>query len=133
MTLENFFEKLIDKSAAMRALRKSAGKAIVMGMLDALQAPGNAAGLDPAELAGEGGELGLVPANDSPKPGVALPRPQLLGIAGKQEEPDRPGIPPKRVRKTPSRAAQPPQTLEQNGEVQGPPAPPPSDAEGEKK
>ena len=134
MSMENFFEKLLDKSAAMRALRKSAGKAIVLGMLDALQAPGSVAGLDAAELGGEAGELGHVPTKETPAPPVSLPRPQLLGIAAKEEEPDRPGVPPKRVRRNPSRTPGPPQPAERNGEVQGPPvAPPAGEAEGEKK
>lgn len=132
MVLENFFERLLDKSAAMRALRKSAGKAVVLGMLDALQAPGSVPGLDAAALGGEAGELSHVPAKETPAPPVALPRPQLLGIAAKEEEPDRPGVPPKRVRKKPFRAPGPSQPAERNGEVQGPPAPPPAgEAEGE--
>ena len=133
MALENFFERLLDKSAAMRALRKSAGKAVVLGMLDALQAPGSAAGGDAAEPGDDAGELRHVPAKDTPAPPVSLPRPQLLGIAAKEEEPDRPGVPPKRVRKKYPRAPGPPQPAEQNGEAQGPPAPAAGEAEGEKK
>lgn len=136
MALENFFERLLDKSAAMRALRKSAGKAVVLGMLDALQGPGSVAGLDATELGGEAGELGHVPTKETPTPPVSLPRPQLLGIAAKEEEPDRPGVPPKRVRKKPSHAPGPPQPVERNGEVQGPspaPAPPAGQVEGEKR
>lgn len=130
MALENFFEKLLDKSAAMRALRKSAGKAIVLGMLDALQTPGSVGGIEAVESGGEAGE-GHEPTNE-PAPAVSLPRPQLLGIAAKHEEPDRPGVPPKRVRKKPSRAAGSPQPSDRNGEPQAPPTPPASEAEGEK-
>src|SRR5262245_42775753 len=119
--MENFFEKLLDKSSAMRALRKSASKAIILGLLDALQAPGNAAELDTGELEAspQDAKEGATPSGRA----VPLPRPQLIGLPAKDDEPDRPGVPPKRVRKKSAHGPQVQGTHDANGEAQAEPPP----------
>src|SRR5207248_2296514 len=81
-------------------IRKSTQKAVILGMMDAMQSP-NALDADPGDpaVAGADGVNDQKAEAPSGSP-IALPRPQLIGIAVKPatDEPDRPGVPPKRVR-----------------------------------
>ena len=96
--MESFFEKLLDKSALMSAVRRSVKKATILGFADAVGGNSEQAAELP-ELATDGNAQ----AAQSPKVvhGMPLPRPQLIGIAAKKadEEPDMPGVPPKSIRK----------------------------------
>jgi len=99
--LEDFFEGLFDKSAVMRALRKSAKKATRLGIADALGCNGEQGEKEMSELPETtvNQEGGKTPAPKALN-GMPLPRPQLLGIgaAKSDDEPDQPGMPPKRIR-----------------------------------
>jgi hypothetical protein len=104
MSLESWAEGMLDKSFFARAMRKSTAKSVVLGWLDAIQNP-NAVMSDIAGVEGEGTqsppEKAIPVAPASPNQPVALPRPKLLSMPanGSADEPDRPGVPPRKVRK----------------------------------
>ncbi len=99
--LESFFQKLFDQSSAMQALRKAAKKATILGVAEGL-------GCDMAQAEVEVNVLSAQPmkanakVEEQPKPvqGMPLPKPQSIGILGRKpaDEPDGPGVPPKRIR-----------------------------------
>ena len=128
MSLGSYFEgaleKTIDKSFLMRVIRNSTKKAVILGVMDAMQNE-NSLDTDPAEktVVGVNG-VGTKPEMSSSSP-IALPRPQLIGIGPKKvaDEPDQPGVPPKRIRmkrKGANENEQPSDTPEPNhGELNG--------------
>lgn len=100
--IKKLTQQVLNNCFLADALRKMAARSMVLGCMDAVQNP-NAVleemGVQPSALAPEV-EL---PPEQSPAPApppIALPRPGLLGLSNKPatEEPDRPGVPPKRVR-----------------------------------
>jgi hypothetical protein len=99
--MESFFEGLFDRSAVMRALRKSAKKATQLGIADALGCSGDGTNLEMDQMSEETAEqkTGKTQPPNAVH-GIPLPRPQLLGIAAAKssDEPDQPGVPPKRIR-----------------------------------
>ena len=137
MSLENWAEGLLDKSFFARAVRKSTAKSVVLGWLDAIQNPNGVL----SEITGAEGQAPAsapperaLPASP-PGPGqpVSLPRPRLLPVPGDDaaDEPDRPGVPPRKVRKqrrqSPTNGQQPAPPA--NGQADDPPSgPTPGDA-----
>jgi hypothetical protein len=100
--MESFFEKLLDKSALMAAVRRSMKKATILGIADAVGGNSDQSELEMGELSGPTTERqGEGEQASKVVQGMPLPRPQLIGIAAKKpdDEPDRPGVPPKSVRK----------------------------------
>lgn len=107
MSLESWAEGMLDKSFFARAVRKSTAKSVVLGWLDAIQNPNavlsEMAGVEaqsqgpPAPPA----EKAFPPTPANPAQPVTLPRPMLLAMPANEsaDEPDRPGVPPKKVRK----------------------------------
>ena len=109
MSLESWVEKWaeekLDKSFFARVVRKSTAKSVLLGMLDAIQNP-NAVLSEIAGTETEGppappANKALPPTPANPAQPVTLPRPMLLSMPSNEsaDEPDRPGVPPKKVRK----------------------------------
>lgn len=126
MSLESWAEGILDSSFFARAVRKSTAKSVVLGWLDAIQNP-NAVLSEMAGAQAQGTpspDKTLPPVPPSPSQPVMLPRPMLLAMPGNEaaDEPDQPGIPPKKVRKQKTKGSA-------NGETQ-PAAPPPPLGEG---
>lgn len=99
--LEDWTEKLLSNSFLARAIRKTTAKSVLLGYLDAMQRPDEVLG----DITKDDGSEGTAEPDPptvaaSPAP-IALPVPGLLGVAtnSNQDAPDRPGVPPKRVRK----------------------------------
>jgi hypothetical protein len=120
MSLESWAEAMLDKSFFARAVRKSTAKSVVLGWMDAIQNPNAVL----SEIAGAHAQAEAstpektIPAGAvTPSPPVSLPRPMLLPIPGQPpaEDEDRPGLPPRRVRKKKKHG-------HSNGQVPPPPA-----------
>ena len=125
MSLESWAEGIVDSSFFARAVRKSTAKSVVLGWLDAMQNPNAilaelAKGEAPSAPPGQ--PIAATPA--SPKQPVALPQPMLLAMPEEKsaDEPDRPGVPPRKVRKPQKQAPG-------NAETQAPPSLLPPDDE----
>jgi len=111
MSLESWTEGMLDKSFFARAIRKSTAKSVVLGWLDAMQNPNAVL----SQITGENAETGaapekaLPPAPSHPAGPVPLPRPKLIAHPRDEptDEPDKPGVPPRHVRK---QKKQPPST-----------------------
>lgn len=102
--LENYTTKILANCFLAKAVRKVIAQSTVLGIVDAMQNP-NAVLQDMGKT-----EPGMVPevvadqapvVSEASPPPIPLPKSSLLGLANKsgEEEPDRPGVPPKRVRR----------------------------------
>jgi hypothetical protein len=129
MSLEGWAEKMLDGSFFARAVRKSTAKSVVLGWMDAIQNPNAVL----SEIAGreadaeEPAEKPRPPIPSKANQPVALPRPMLLAVPGPDaaDEPDRPGVPPKKVRK---QKKAPPPSPAVEAEVQSSPTSPSEEA-----
>lgn len=129
MSFESWAEGMLDKSFFARAVRKSTAKSVVLGWLDAIQNPNavlsEMVGTDATEVSPATEKVipaaptSAAPANP-PQP-VTLPRPMLLSMPKNEQtdEPDRPGVPPRKVRKQ-KRQSQANGTAETPSENSGP-------------
>lgn len=100
MGMENWLQRALDGSCVARAIRKMAAKSTMLGCLDAMQNP-NAVLAEMGGTEGDATEVKSVTTDPPAEPSqpVALPRPTLLAVGEKDDdEPDRPGVPPRRVR-----------------------------------
>jgi hypothetical protein len=100
MGMENWLQQALDGSCVARAIRKMAAKSTMLGCMDAMQNP-NAVLAEMGVTESGAPEVKSVTTDPpaGPSQPVALPRPTLLAVGKEHEdEPDRPGVPPRRVR-----------------------------------